>query len=204
MTEEEARDWVSKRFGATAEAQLARFADLLVIASATQNLVAASTHATVWSRHIADSAQLVPLAAAVPGLWIDVGSGAGLPGLVAAMLSGRQTTLIEPRPRRAGFLRDAITALNLSDRVTVVVERVERFSAAAAVISARAVAPLDRLLTASVHCSTIDTLWLLPKGRTARNEVESLGGAWHGLFHVERSLTDPDSLIIVAKGVARA
>src|SRR3546814_18156060 len=79
---------------------------MLVAENAQQNLVAASTIPTLWTRHIADSAQLLALDAREgEGLWLDLGSGAGLPGLVVAILSDRPVALVESRKRRCEFLR---------------------------------------------------------------------------------------------------
>jgi 16S rRNA (guanine527-N7)-methyltransferase len=71
------------------------------------------------------------------------------------------------------------------------------------VISARAVAQLSSLFASAVQCSRRKTLWILPKGRTAREEVAVAEQTWHGVFHVEHSITDPESLIVLAKGVSR-
>lgn len=201
MTEEEARAWVRDRFGVSRETALARFGAMLVEESARQNLIARSTFETLWSRHLVDSAQLVPLAAAVPaGAWIDIGSGAGLPGLVVALLSERQVYLIEPRAKRVAFLRDAAAALGLSGQVSVIAARAENWrpAAPAAVISARAVAQLSALLTAAAHFSDSSTIWLLPKGQNAQSEVDAARAKWQGRFHVEPSITQPESGIVIA------
>jgi 16S rRNA (guanine527-N7)-methyltransferase len=80
---------------------------------------------------------------------------------------------------------------------------VEGVHAQAAVISARAVAPMIDLFCAAIQCAGPDTIWLLPKGQSAREEVAIARHAWHGAFHVEQSLTNTESLIVVARGVAR-
>jgi 16S rRNA (guanine527-N7)-methyltransferase len=201
MTEEEARDWVRTHYGVSRETLLERFSGLLRAESERQNLVARSTLDQLWSRHLVDSAQLVPLAD-TPGSWIDIGSGAGLPGLVVAILTDREVTLVEPRTKRVAFLRDAAESLGL-DRVTVVASRIEthRPAGAAAIISARAVAPLYELFGGAQHCADSSTVWLLPKGRNAESEVEATRGAWQGVFHVEPSITSPESGIVVARKV---
>lgn len=203
MTEEEARAWIRATFGVSRETTLLTFAAMVVREASNQNLVSASSLDALWARHIVDSAQLIPLAAQYPGDWIDVGSGAGFPGVVAAVLSDRQVTLIEPRRKRASFLTDVVDALNLADRVSVIASKVETYRGSAAVISARAVAALPELLTSSAHLSTTKTLWLLPKGARALEEVAAAQPTWHGVFHVEQSVTEPSSRIIIAKGVAR-
>ena len=204
MTEEEAHAWVRDHFGVSRETLLARYADLLRAEAANQNLIAASTLDTLWSRHLVDSAQLVPLAAEAPrGAWVDVGSGAGLPGIVVGILLDRPVVLVEPRARRVAFLRDVAEQLGLANRVTVQPSKVESYKPTnrAAVVSARAVAELSQLIASTAHCTDSSTVWLLPKGRNAQSEVEAARATWQGVFHVEPSITQPDSGIVVARGV---
>ena len=204
MNEEEARNWVRGHFGVPRETILARYADILCEESARQNLIAASTLDQLWVRHLVDSAQLLLLAKdAGEGDWLDVGAGAGLPGMVAAILSDRPVVLVEPRAKRAEFLREAAVMLDLPRRVTVVASRVEAYKPArpAAIVSARAVAALPGLLRSTIHCTDSSTVWLLPKGRNAQSEVEAARANWQGSFHVEPSITQPDSGIVVAREV---
>ncbi|CUS46323.1 MAG: 16S rRNA (guanine(527)-N(7))-methyltransferase RsmG [Pseudomonadota bacterium] len=203
MTEDDARGWIRERFGAKGEGRMAEFARLLIDESARQNLIAPSTLESIWSRHIVDSAQLIGLAAGNEGDWLDIGSGAGFPGLVVAALTERRTVLVEPRKRRVEFLQAAAETLGIASRVSVIAGKVESVSEPVAVISARAVAQLNALLASAVQCSRRKTLWILPKGRTAREEVAVAEQTWHGVFHVEQSITDPESLIVLAKGVSR-
>lgn len=204
MTEESARQWIIDRFGVSRETRLAQFADLLVQGSAQQNLISASTIPYVWERHLLDSAQLIPLAAeAVEGSWIDIGAGAGLPGMVVAILTDRPIVLVEPRIKRVEFLRETAAVLDLGQQVDVVQSRIESYKppVAASVVSARAVAELSKLLLSTVHCTDLSTVWILPKGRNVQSEVDDARQKWQGVFHVERSLTADDSGIVVARGV---
>ncbi|MBA4049131.1 MAG: 16S rRNA (guanine(527)-N(7))-methyltransferase RsmG [Sphingomonas sp.] len=203
MSDAAARAWVRERFGVSRETQLAVLADLVVAEAERQNLVSAATLDAFWHRHILDSAQLLRFADDSCGHWVDIGSGAGFPGLVIAILTDRPVTLVEPRRRRADFLALAVQQLGLAERVVVEVCRVEQVAGVAAVISARAVASLPKLLGAAAHLSTAKTRWLLPKGRSAREEVAAAQRSWHGMFHVEQSLTDPESLIVIVEKVAR-
>lgn len=210
-SEAEARDWLVSLPGVSRETldQLERFAGLLRDANSQQNLIAASTAGeALWVRHIADSAQLLVLAnaaggGALPptGRWVDLGSGAGLPGLVIAIhLPGWTVRLIESRRLRCEFLRDCAASLGLTN-VEVIEGRVEQLpSQGHDVISARAFAPLERLLAVSRHLARKNTLWLLPKGRNAVNELSSIAPAWQTLFHVEPSLTDAEAQILVGRG----
>ncbi|MCA0208729.1 MAG: 16S rRNA (guanine(527)-N(7))-methyltransferase RsmG [Proteobacteria bacterium] len=182
-------------------AKLGHFVDLLIAENAQQNLVAASTIPTIWVRHIADSAQLLSLDTPDgDGLWIDLGSGPGLPGLVVAILSARPMLLVESRKRRCDFLRAAADALDLK-HVEVAEAPLERVATRpAATISARAFAPLDKLLDLSARFSTESTRWLLPKGRNAVKELALLPQPWQRMFHVEQSRTDAESQILVGTG----
>jgi 16S rRNA (guanine527-N7)-methyltransferase len=181
--------------------RLEAYVALLTRENERQNLVSASTLEDVWERHIFDSAQLVRFEPAAGASWVDLGSGAGLPGIVIACLVDGPVTLVEPRRLRADFLHKAAESLDL--KVTVRAEKAERVGGTFDVITARALAPLPKLLEISHHLSTRKTVWALPKGRSARSELAEAQRAWQGAFHVERSVTDADSFIIVGTGVSR-
>lgn len=200
--EEAARSWIAETLSPTAPqwARLERFADMLVAENALQNLIAASTIPTLWARHIADSAQLLAADRERSGLWIDLGSGPGLPGLVVAILCDRPMLLVESRKRRCDFLRNVAAELALG-HVEIAEARLEALETRpAATISARAFAPLNKLIDLSARFSTESTRWLLPKGRNAVKELALLPDAWQRMFHVEHSLTDAESRILVGKG----
>lgn len=202
MTEDEARDWVIANYGAARLAMLEQYVDLLVAESARQNLIAHSTLGTIWSRHIVDSAQLLPLADGRSGMWIDIGSGAGLPGIVIAILRDDAILLTEPRKRRADFLAGCLTNLKLPHAM-VRSCRVEVIKEQASVISARAVGAIEQIFTSASECTDREALWLLPRGTSGAEELAHAKKSWHGAFHVEQSLTHPQSQIIVARGVTR-
>lgn len=201
MTEDEAQSWLIERFGVASMTPLRRYVAMLLEANRTQNLISPSTEAVVWSRHIVDSAQLVTLAPCA-GLWIDIGSGAGLPGLVVAILRPQPTLLVEPRRQRVTFLRDCLTGLGLT-HAAVHHGKIESAKAIATVISARAVAPAEKLLQAANACGTSATRWLLPRGQSGAAEMDALQYRWKGEFHVEQSLTDARSSILVLDGPDR-
>lgn len=180
-------------------AKLHRFCGAVIEEADRQNLIARSTTADIWERHVADSAQLVALGGI--GLWADVGSGAGFPGIVTALLTGQPHLLIEPRRRRAEFLQQQVEELDLGDRVQVFCGKAERARATAAVITARAVAPLHALFAAAHHLSRAETIWILPKGRSAALEVETAKARWHFDFDLIVSRTDANSLVVRASGV---
>ncbi|MGH6786011.1 MAG: 16S rRNA (guanine(527)-N(7))-methyltransferase RsmG [Novosphingobium sp.] len=205
-SEAQARSWLAALPEWTEEAadRLERLVALLTEENARQNLVSTASLGEVWRRHIADSAQLlahVPRETASP--WLDLGTGAGFPGLViAALRPAADVVMVESRTRRAEWLELARLALGL-DCARVVGSRLELIpSAPFRVISARAFAPLDRLLALSARFSTSDTIWLLPKGRSATQELHDTRG-WRHMFHVEQSLTDPEAGIVVGHLLGR-
>jgi 16S rRNA (guanine527-N7)-methyltransferase len=204
--EEQARTWLRglPECDASAMERLELLVTLLVEENARQNLVSTASLDTVWQRHIADSAQLLPPVPRETSSWLDLGTGAGFPGLVVACLRPDcDVRLVESRKRRIQWLQRAIFELGL-DRVTVDGRRLEDVpSRDVAAISARAFAPLDRLLALSARFSTSDTIWLLPKGRSARQELDMLRG-WTHMFHVEQSLTDEQAGVIVGTLQGRA
>lgn len=201
MTEDEARRWIGERFGDDTVTRLAVLAAEVITENGHQNLIAPSTIDTIWVRHLLDSAQLVPLAPEC-GLWVDIGTGAGFPGLVAAILRPQPTLLVEPRRQRAAFLERCVALLGLG-KVEVRVAKVEAVSLEAAVISARAVAPIEKILQAAAGCGTTSTRWLLPRGRSGTSELDGLRARWRGMFHMKQSLTDSESTILICDGPVR-
>lgn len=204
MDEAEARGWVQRAFDVPrgTMARLDAFGALLCEENARQNLVSRASLDQVWLRHIADSAQLLRFAPSPRASWVDLGSGAGFPGLIVALLHAGPVTLVEERRLRVDFLRRAAETLGVEvELLGTKVERVprRRFD----VISARAFAPLARLLDLGTHLSTTNSVWILPKGRNAQSELAALDSSWQGNFRLEPSLTDPDAQILVATRVRR-
>ena len=201
MDEEGAKTWLAD-LGVSRETQerLDQFVALLREENARQNLVSAASLDHVYARHIVDSVQLWRLAPQAKS-WLDLGSGAGLPGLILAILSDAPVTLVESRRLRADWLQRASDALRLGN-VQIHAARLELVrSFPAAVITARAFAPLPKLFALAHRFSTEETLWILPKGRSAAEELASVAATWHGRFHMEPSVTDQDSAIIIAQHV---
>lgn len=204
-TEGEARDWFGSALGCD-EAVLGKLdhlVELLRVENANQNLVSAASLDHVWVRHLADSAQLLLVSRETStGPWLDLGSGAGFPGLVVALLRPDiEVTLVESRAKRIAWLESAIDSAGISN-AHVAGCRLELLeNAPAATISARAFAPLPQLIAISARFSTPQTQWLLPKGRNGRQELLEMPKTIQKLFHVEQSLTDADSVILVGRGV---
>jgi 16S rRNA (guanine527-N7)-methyltransferase len=199
-----ARTWVQETFDVPRETMVAldAFAELLRLEAARQNLVSATTLPFLWQRHFADSAQLLRFAPTRTASWVDLGSGAGFPGLIAAALHAGPVTLVEERRLRVDFLRHAADVMGV--KVEILPGRVERVPRRAFdVISARAFAPLPRLLDLGTRFSTGNSVWVLPKGRNAQSELEAIRPSWQGDFRLEPSVTEQDARIIVARGVKR-
>ena len=181
--------------------RLKRFVELLTEENKQQNLIAPNSVPELWTRHIADGAQLLGIADG-EGSWCDIGSGPGLPGLVIAILGGRPMTLNEPRKLRADFLRRSIEELGLPD-VMVAECKVERLEGKYDFITARAVARLDKLFAMAWHLTHSETKWVLPKGERAQSELDEAQKAWQGSFRLVQSQTHPASAIVVAQHVQR-
>jgi len=200
--EADARTYCEAVAGPVSTALLVRFADLLTRENERQNLLAHSSLPQLWQRHIADSVQLLNHVPRGTGEWLDLGSGAGFPGVPIAIAEPtRQVVLVESRRLRAEWLRTSAQILGLRN-VTVVLSRLENVETRpAGVISARAFAPLEKLLRLSTRFSTPDTHWVLPKGRSAGQELQEQPARVRAMFHVEPSLTDAQAGILVGRGV---
>ncbi len=175
------------------------FKALVTAENEKQNLVSPASLAEFDTRHIADAVQLADLGK--EGSWCDVGSGAGLPGIVIAIVTGAPMTLIEPRKLRADFLRRAVAELGLDAEVAEA--KAERVPAHFDNITARAVAELSKLFTITEHLAQRGTRWILPKGRSAKKELEAAQVSWQGSFTLVPSRTSDEAMILVAEGVRR-
>jgi len=199
--EASARQFVESIGDKPAIERLERLIAALKVENRKQNLISRSSEDEMWQRHIADSAQLLRFVSRETSQpWLDLGTGAGFPGLViAAILPKTQVVLVESRMRRVEWLNRVREELGLNHcRIEGRrLELVEPFKAG--VISARAFAPLPKLLRLSAPFSTKATTYLLPKGRSAAQELADLPAKSRNLFHVEQSLTNPDAGIIVSK-----
>lgn len=179
------------------------YAELLIDWQRRMNLVAPSTIHQVWQRHFADSAQLARLAPSGSVQWADMGSGAGFPGIVVALLTEHQVTLIESITKKCHFLQAAIDELGLRN-TTVVNRRAETFDQHSFdVVSARAFAPLVTLFEAGSGVARSDARWLLPKGERVEQELEEARLAWDFSAELIPSRTDERGRIVVARSVRR-
>jgi 16S rRNA (guanine527-N7)-methyltransferase len=204
-----------KAFGVSRETvdRLSAYEILLRKWQPTINLVAPSTVEHIWHRHFADSAQILALAPVMRHLcWLDLGSGAGFPGLVIAILlaekGGSQVTLIESDTRKAAFLREVLREMKFEGSVTVdiTVARIESAAnqarvGAVAVVSARALAPLPKLLGLVFPFFRPETTGLFLKGRGVEAEVEAAKQNFAFDAQLQPSLTDAEAKIVVLRGL---
>jgi 16S rRNA (guanine527-N7)-methyltransferase len=168
----------------------------------TINLVAPSTLGDVWHRHFADSAQLMAFATPGEGRWLDVGSGAGFPGMVLAILrseiSPARSTLIESDTRKAAFLAEVGRKTGVA--VDILPTRIEITSTRVKVdevqcVTARALAPLPRLLGLVLPYYSERTIGMFLKGREVAAEIEEARKSWDFSVDLKPSLTDPEGRV---------
>ncbi|HMB48567.1 MAG TPA: 16S rRNA (guanine(527)-N(7))-methyltransferase RsmG [Afifellaceae bacterium] len=193
-------DYVSEQ----AKARLKDYVALLGKWQTTHNLVSAATLDHVWSRHILDSAQLLGV---VPDArrWIDMGSGAGFPGMVIAILladrDGARVTLVESNHKKCAFLRAVARQTNAP--VDVACERVESFAQGvgdrADVISARALAPFSDLLRLAEPMMSDESVLLLLKGQDFVYEEQNASKSWGYDLVLTDSITDPGGRIVAVR-----
>jgi 16S rRNA (guanine527-N7)-methyltransferase len=184
-------------------ARLEAFVALLAAWSARINLVGRDTLADPWRRHILDSAQLQALVPADAQSLVDLGSGAGLPGLVLAILGVPGVELVEADSRKAAFLREAarITGARVDIRHT----RIETLPARSFdIVTARALAPLDRLIGLAQPFLGPHSLCLFLKGGQAADELTLASKGWRMAATTIASRSDPRGVVLQLRQVARA
>jgi 16S rRNA (guanine527-N7)-methyltransferase len=175
--------------------RLACYVDLLLRWNRTINLIAHGDEAAVWERHVADSLALLPLLPPEFPHAIDIGSGAGLPGILLAIATERTFHLIESDQRKAAFLREAVRVTGASAIVHAI--RVENLDIAPALlITARAAAPLSRLLGWSARLLASGGVCVFPKGRGVEDELTATGIEWNMRVERFRSPTNPSATIL--------
>ncbi len=196
---------VARRLGLDAgtTARLTRHLALLETWQRRLNLVGPETLRDPWRRHVLDSAQLLRLLPEGTRVLVDLGSGAGFPGLVLAILGVEEVHLVEADRRKAAFLREA-ARITGCPRVVVHARRIEETTPFAAdAVTARALAPLDRLLDLAVPFFGPRTRGIFPKGRRAAAELTEARRRWKMEARLEPSLSSPEGRIVVVEGVSR-
>ena len=190
------------------QAKLESLLTLVAKWNRTINLVSAGSLADGWRRHILDSAQILPLSGLDSGRWVDIGSGAGFPGLVVAILAqdyrpDLRVALVESDRRKATFLSEASRQLGLT--VDVMCSRVEALpDLQASIISARALAPLNKLLGDARRHLRADGLCLFMKGQNYRTEITDAQWNWTFDLEVISSLVEPEAVILKVREILDA
>ena len=186
-------------------ADLEQFRDLLTEWNSVMNLVGPATLPDFWNRHAWDSAQLLRLAPEAL-TWVDLGAGAGFPGLVLAILQkdrpGFHIHLVESMAKRCRFLTEVVSALDLP--ATVVNERAENLSLVVDIVTARACAPLHRLLGYARPYLSAGAQGLFLKGQDVVADMTEAARYWEYEADVVPSLSDPGGRIVRVKRLGRA
>ena len=204
MTEYLTAEQVGVQLGVSRETleRLKIYVELLLKWQRAINLIGPGTIADVWGRHVLDCGQLMPHIPKDKAPIVDIGSGAGLPGLILAIMGVPDITLVESDSRKCSFLREA--ARVTKTLVEIVESRVEHLeNMAAGVITARALAPLTKLTELSQSVTTPNTIYLFLKGKDLKNELTHLKNNWTMKLEVHPSVTNPDGSILKMESVAR-
>jgi len=178
------------------------YAELLAKWQAKINLIGPDTLPDLWSRHFLDSAQLFPLIPPVARRLVDIGSGAGFPGLVLAVMGAPDVHLIESDQRKCAFLREA--ARVTGTKVTILPRRIEQVEPLNAdVVTARALAPLGKLLDWAMPHLAPGGECLFLKGKGAEDELTATAKEWNIALDRVASWTDPGGLVLHLREVSR-
>ncbi len=200
------RDAFAKAFDVSRETMrlFDRYAELLIEWQARMNLVGPSTLSDIWGRHFADSAQLLPIAG-VGRSWLDIGSGAGFPGLVVALLDpDARIMVVESITKKCRFLSAAAAELDLMGQVRIENRRIEALPEQKfEIVTARALAPLNQLLDWALPFAGSGTKWVLPKGARVQDEIAAAAVFFRFDYDLVPSQTDTAARIMVVSGVKR-
>jgi 16S rRNA (guanine527-N7)-methyltransferase len=185
-------------------ARLEPFVALLLRWQSSTNLVASSTLPRLWTRHIADSLQLLALAPNARR-WVDLGAGGGFPGIVIACALGAhgEVHLVESNQKKAAFLRETVRALALP--AIVHARRIEDLGdedPACDVVTARALAPLDKLIGYAIPLLKTGAIALFPKGQDVEAELTQAAKSWKIEADLIPSKTDPHGRIVLVRHAA--
>ncbi len=182
--------------------RLIAYYDLLVKWQAKVNLVGPDTIGDAWSRHFLDSLQLLPLLPSLDITLMDIGSGAGFPGMVLAVCGVRDVHLVESDQKKIIFLREVSRVTDT--KVTLHAKRVEHVKHEKVdVITSRACSDLDTLLTYSSPNVSHETICLFPKGRNYTTEVNDALKHWQFEHIVVPSVTDTQGVVLKIKDLRR-
>lgn len=181
------------------------FHGLLAKWTASINLISKPTRDQIWSRHILDSAQIWQHKPSKHKIWVDIGTGGGFPGLILAIMAEDDTEFhfVESDARKCAFLRNASREVGVS--VTVHTQRIESMSGLCAdVVSARALATVDKLLTLTTDILADDGVCMFQKGAACDIEIEEAQNNWAFLYDIKPSITSNEGALLTIKDIQRA
>ena len=191
------------------EARLAVYVDLLARWRKVTNLISEASFAEVWTRHIADSAQLLALAPHAQR-WVDMGSGAGFPGMVIAIqladVAGARVHCLESDRRKCAFLREVARATGAPAEIHAIrIESIDPESLAPVdAVTARALAPLPRLLEFAKVWIAQGAVGVFPRGRSAEAQLETTPAAQDFAIEFVASKLDPGAVILRVRSASKA
>jgi 16S rRNA (guanine527-N7)-methyltransferase len=206
-------DWtpedVASRFDVSRESldRLKEFVALLLHWQGRINLIASSTIDQIWRRHIADSLQVLPLLPKSANTLLDLGSGAGFPGLVLAIASGFEAILVESNNKKSAFLREAARQTGAS--ATILTTRIETLNHAMLppridAITARALAPLSLLIDYASPWLALGAPGFFLKGQNVDDELTEAAKSWRFAYRKHPSVTDAKGVVVEITEARRA
>ncbi len=184
------------------EKQLKRYAELLTQWQARINLVGPDTIPHLYTRHMLDSAQLVPYVGTGKNI-LDIGSGAGFPALVLAILTDNKITACERVGKKVQFMMHVSRETGLKDRFSVIQKDVRQVEGIYDVVTARALADLKDLFEWTDHLKNEETTFVFPKGESVNKEISSANQFWVMTTQLEKSITSIEAKILIATEVSR-
>jgi 16S rRNA (guanine527-N7)-methyltransferase len=208
VTEEEARENIAARVSRETLQRLETYEDLLRRWQPAVNLVGGTTLKFIWRRHFLDSLQVFDMVPDAQGVWLDLGSGGGFPGLVCAIAAkerslGLEFELVESDVRKCAFIREV--ARQTATEIRVHNMRIERLAPrSAGIISARALAPLPRLLELAAPHLRPDGICVFQKGASYREELETASAHWQMNAEILPSVTASESVILRIRNLVHA
>ncbi len=197
------QEWVGAEAPTQVAEKLQQYVDLAISTNAQYNLMGPKEADHIWQRHILDSAQLYPMVQDLhPRLVMDIGAGAGFPGIVLSIMGVEQTILVESIQKKARFLQQVVDTLGLAAEVRP--ERVEDLNGPIPdVITARAVSSVENILTWTRHMCYPTTTLLLLKGEKAQEEIDEAKKRWKFEYTLTPSVTSPTSHIVQIEHVRK-
>lgn len=182
--------------------KLETYVDNLLKWNKAINLISKSTEDDIWERHILDSAQIIKYIAPEEIIY-DLGSGAGLPGIVISLLNNNIVHLVESDQRKCAFLTKIVSLYN-NNNIRVINNRIEQISMSdATLITSRALATIDALLEMTYGRIKNGVKMVLLKGKTVQNEIDNAMMNWHFDYELHKTITNVDSFIVALTNITK-